>query len=459
MSLVVETVNPATGEKLASYRAMSAEEAAKIAKEVRTAREGWKKLQLPERCAHLPGLAKALRDRKDEFARLITAEMGKPITQSEAEIEKCAWGAEVYAANAEKWLDEERIVTEAKLTYVTFEPLGTVLSIMPWNFPFWQALRFAIPAVTAGNTLLLKHASICTGSSLAIESLFRDAGFPENCFRSLIVGHEVIAGLIAGPLVQGVSLTGSVEAGERIGALAGANLKKFVLELGGSDPFVVLEDADIQAAAKTAADARLVNSGQSCIASKRFIIHRAVADEFVERMVSEFGKKRVGDPMDRGTDVGPLVSKAQVKVVADQMEDAISKGASAVFGRGPIDGPGAFFEPTILTGVKTDMRVWNQEVFGPLAPVMLAQDEEEAIRLANSSDFGLGASLWTRKMERARRLSGLLECGMVFVNSLVKSDPRVPFGGIKSSGVGRELSKYGLKEFVNVKAVSVFSAD
>ena len=459
MSLVVETVNPATGEKLATYRGMSAEEAGKIAKEVRTAQEGWKKLQLPDRCARLLGLARALRDRKDEFARLITAEMGKPITQSETEIEKCAWGAEVYAQNAEKWLEEEKIATDAKLTYVTFEPLGTVLSIMPWNFPFWQALRFAIPAVTAGNTLLLKHASICTGSSLAIESLFRDAGFPENCFRSLIVGHEVIAGLIAGPLVQGVSLTGSVEAGERIGALAGANLKKFVLELGGSDPFVVLEDADIQAAAKTAADARLVNSGQSCIASKRFIIHRAVADEFVERMVSEFAKKRVGDPMDRRTDVGPLVSKAQVKVVADQMEDAISKGASVMFGRGPIDGPGAFFEPTILTGVKTDMRVWNQEVFGPLAPVVLAQDEEEAIRMANSSDFGLGASLWTRKMERARRLSGLLECGMVFVNSLVKSDPRVPFGGSKKSGVGRELSKYGLKEFVNVKAVSVFSAD
>ncbi len=459
MSLVVETVNPATGEKLASYRGMSAEDAAKVAKEVKSAQQRWSKLQLPERCVHLNGLARTLRDRKDEFARLITAEMGKPITQSESEIEKCAWAAEVYAQNAEKWLEEERIETDAKLTYVTFEPLGTVLSIMPWNFPFWQALRFGIPAVTAGNAVLLKHATICTGSSLAIENLFRDAGFPENCFRSLIVGHDVIAGLIASPLVQGVSLTGSVEAGERIGALAGANLKKFVLELGGSDPFVVLDDADIQAAAKTAADARLINSGQSCIASKRFIIHRSVAGEFVERMVSEFEKKRVGDPMDRRTDVGPLVSKAQVEVVAGQMKEAISKGANVAFGRGPIEGPGAFFEPTVLTGVKTSMVVVNQEVFGPLAPVMVAENEEEAIRLANDSDFGLGASLWTRKMDTAKRVSALLESGMVFVNSLVKSDPRVPFGGIKKSGLGRELSKYGLKEFVNVKAVSVFSAE
>ncbi len=459
MSMVVETVNPATGEKLASYRGMSAEDAAKIAKEVNSAQDGWKKLQLPERCAHLSGLAKALRDRKDELARLITAEMGKPITQSEAEMEKCAWAAEVYAQNAEKWLEEERIATDAKLTYVTFEPLGTVLSIMPWNFPFWQALRFGIPAVAAGNTVLLKHASICTGSSLAVENLFKDAGFPQNCFRSLIADHDVIAGLIAGPLVQGVSLTGSVEAGRNIGALAGANLKKFVLELGGSDPFVVLEDADIQAAAKTAADARLINSGQSCIASKRFIVDRNVAGEFVERMVSEFERKRVGDPMDRMTDVGPLVSKAQVTAVAGQMKDAISKGARVAVGRGPIDGPGAFFEPTILTDVKTDMMVMNQEVFGPLAPVVVAENEAEAIRLANGSDFGLGASLWTRKLETARKISGLLESGMVFVNSLVKSDPRVPFGGIKKSGIGRELSKYGLKEFVNVKAVSVFSAE
>jgi succinate-semialdehyde dehydrogenase/glutarate-semialdehyde dehydrogenase len=412
MTLVVETVNPATGKKLATYRSMTIEDAERIAKDVGNAQKEWRRLPIGERCAHLLGLARALRGRKDEFARLITAEMGKPITQSEAEIEKCAWGAEVYAQNAGRWLEEETILTDAKLTYVTFEPLGTVLSIMPWNFPFWQALRFAIPVVTAGNTLLLKHASICSGSSLALEGVFRDAGFPENCFRSLIVGHDVVEGLIAGPFVQGVSLTGSVAAGERVGALAGAN-----------------------------------------------IIHRAIADEFLEGMISAFEKKRVGDPMDRGTDVGPLVNKAQVDVIDGQLKDAISKGAKVVFGRGPLDGPGAFFEPTIITDVNKDMRVVREEVFGPLAPVMIAEDEKEAIRLANDSDLGLGASVWTRNMERAKQLAPKIEAGMVFVNSIVKSDPRVPFGGIKRSGIGRELSKYGLREFVNVKAVSIFSAD
>lgn len=452
----IVTVNPATGEKLASYASMSLDEATTVAKDVGRAYEKWRSTPLAERAACLLGLAKVLRNRKNEYSRLMTSEMGKPITQSEAEVEKCTWTAEVYAQRAAKWLEDESAETDAKLSYVTFDPLGTVLSIMPWNFPFWQALRFAIPALTAGNVSLLKHASVSTGSALAIEGAFKEAGYPENCFRSLIIDHEVTAALIAGPLVQGVSLTGSVQAGERIAALAGASLKKFVLELGGSDPFIVLDDAEVAAAAKVAADARLQNSGQSCIAAKRFIVHEAAVKEFTEKMTREIEKKVVGDPMDRKTDVGPLVNKGAVKEVDEQVKDALSKGARTLLVGGPQSGEGAFYLPTVLADVKEGMRVAGEEVFGPAAPVMAVKNEVEAVRIANDSDFGLGASLWTMDLEKAKGLAHRIESGMVFVNSLVKSDPRVPFGGIKKSGIGRELSEYGLKEFVNIKTVSIF---
>ena len=456
MKQAVETVNPATGEKLASYPMMSREDTMKVAKEVKGAFEKWRRISISERAGHLLELARVLRNHKNAYARLMTSEMGKPITQSESEVEKCAWTAEVYAQRTEKWLEDEVATTDAKLAYVTFDPLGTVLSVMPWNFPFWQALRFAIPALTAGNTSLLKHASVSTGSSLAIEGAFREAGYPESVFRSLIIDHEVAAELIAGPLVQGVSLTGSVQAGERIAALAGANLKKFVLELGGSDPFIVLDDADVEAAARTAADARLVNSGQSCIAAKRFIVQEAAAKEFTELMVRAFEKKVVGDPMDAKTDVGPLVSSGAVSDVDAQVKDAVSKGAREALHGGPRPGKGAYFEPIILVGIRKDMRVAGEEVFGPAAPVMPVKSEDEAIQIANDSEFGLGASLWTTNLQKAKDLAHRIESGMVFVNNLVKSDPRVPFGGVKKSGIGRELSGYGLKEFVNVKTVSIF---
>ena len=456
MSQTVVTVNPATGEKLATYDQMSLDEATKVAKDARSAFENWRRVPVAERAAHLVDLAKVLRKRKNEYARLMTSEMGKPVTQAESEVEKCAWTAEIYAQKAEKWLEDEGAVTDAKAAYVTFDPLGTVLSIMPWNFPFWQALRFAIPALTAGNTSLLKHASVSTGSSLAIEGAFREAGYPENCFRSLIVDHHVAASLIAGPLVQGVSLTGSVQAGERIASLAGASLKKFVLELGGSDPFIVLDDADVGAAAKTAADARLVNSGQSCIAAKRFIVHEAVAKEFTEQMVRAFERKVVGDPMDPKTDVGPLVTRDAVNDVDIQVKDAVSKGAREAFHGGPRPGKGAYFDPVVLVGVRKGMKVADEEVFGPAAPVMPVKSEDEAIRMANDSEFGLGASLWTTDHQKAKELAHRIESGMVFVNALVKSDPRVPFGGVKKSGIGRELAEYGLKEFVNVKTVGIY---
>lgn len=404
-------------------------------------------------------LANALRKKKKEYSTLITSEMGKPIVQSEAEVEKCAWTAEVYAENGEDWLAEEIAKTDAKLSYVTFQPLGVVLSIMPWNFPFWQAFRFAIPALLAGNGSILRHSNICPGSSLAIEESFQDAGFPDDIFRSVITTHEVVSDMIRSDFIQGVSLTGSIEAGEQVGELAARNLKKFVLELGGSDPFIVLADANIRSAAKTGVEARLINSGQSCIAAKRFIVVKPVAEEFIEEFVRQMERKRTGDPMDSSTDVGPLVNRQQVRVLDSQVKEAVAKGAKVRLGGRPVHGLGAFYEPTVLSNVSTKMKVMKEEVFGPVAPIYVADNEEEAIEVANKSDFGLGASLWTSDATRARDSSTKIQAGVVFVNALVKSDPRMPFGGIKRSGIGRELSKYGLREFVNVKSINMYELD
>lgn len=456
MSDALVTVNPATGETLATYRRNSAEEVGQAAREARDAFLKWGALSVDERAAYLPKLARVLRARKGEFAELMTLEMGKPIAQSEAEVAKCAWAAEFYAEFAAGWLSDEKAATDAKEAYVTFEPLGTVLSVMPWNFPFWQALRFAIPTLTAGNTSILKHASMCTGSSLAIESAFSEAGYPAGCFRSIIADHQTVMSLIESPLIQGVSLTGSEGAGAEVGKAAGGNFKKLVLELGGSDPFIVLSDADVEKAAVTAAEARLINSGQSCIAAKRFIVDSAVAAEFTEQMTRIFEKKRTGDPLDRSVDVGPLAGISQRDGVGVQVKDALDKGATATVGAAARGGPGAFYEPTVLKDVNPQMKVMHEEVFGPVAPVYPVNGDDEAIRLANDSKYGLGASLWTGNREKAKRYARRIESGMVFVNALVKSDPRIPFGGVKNSGLGRELSIFGLREFVNVKPVSLY---
>jgi acyl-CoA reductase-like NAD-dependent aldehyde dehydrogenase len=452
----IETVNPANGEKLASYKLQSTEEALGVAKRAKEAYSKWSNLSIAEREQYLRSLAKALRSKKSVYANLMTSEMGKPITQSEAEVEKCAWAAEVYSENAEAWLQDEFAKTDSKLSYVTYQPLGVVLSIMPWNFPFWQAFRFAIPALAAGNTSLLRHASICTGSALAIQEAFEIAGFPEGVFTAIITDHATVAQLIESEPIAGVSLTGSVEAGQTVAQVAGNSLKKCVLELGGSDPYIVLADADIDAAAKVGVDARLVNSGQSCIASKRFIVVESVVKEFTEKFVAGFQKKKTGDPMDRATDVGPLSSKQAVTTLDSQVKDAISKQSRVLIGGKPRDGPGAYFEPTVLDKVGLNMKVLSEEVFGPVAPVLSVPSEDEAIRIANDSEFGLGASLWTNDFARAKVLARRIESGMVFVNALVKSDPRMPFGGVKKSGIGRELSKFGLKEFVNVKSVNLY---
>ena len=452
-----ETINPATGESIASYNLQSVEKVTNVAKKAKeTFSSNWSKKGIEEREGYLRSLAKVLRSKKRAYAEIMTSEMGKPITQAEAEVEKCAWTAEVYAENTKRWLEKEFATTDSKESYVEYDPLGVILSIMPWNFPFWQAMRFAIPALGAGNVSILRHSNICPGSALAIQEAFEEAGFPEGAFTTVITNHDVVADLIASDYISGVSLTGSVEAGRRIGELSSRYLKKFVLELGGSDPFIVLEDADVDKAAKVGAEARLLNSGQSCICAKRFIVEKSIAKDFTEKFVSEFAKKKTGDPMKKETDVGPLANKDQVSTVNEQVTDAISKNARVLIGGKPRQGKGAFYEPTVLDKVNSAMKVVSEEVFGPVAPILIVESEQEAINFANDSEFGLGASLWTEDLEKGKLLATRIESGMVFVNALVKSDPRMPFGGVKKSGIGRELSKYGLKEFTNWKSVNVY---
>jgi acyl-CoA reductase-like NAD-dependent aldehyde dehydrogenase len=452
----IQSVNPATGEVLSSYEMFTQEEALDSARKAHeTYFSKWRKLPIVERAEYFKKLASVLRSKKSEFARIMTLEMGKPISQAEAEVEKCATGCDYYIENAARFLQDQLTQTDANSSYVRFEPLGAILSIMPWNFPFWQALRFAIPAIIAGNTSVLRHSNVCPGSALAIESAFKDAGFPEGIFSVVITDHETVETLIESPFIAGVSLTGSTEAGRVIGVAAASNFKKFVLELGGSDPFVVLEDADIEQAAQIGANARLQNSGQSCICAKRFIVVRPVWKEFNEKLVKEFEKKKVGNPLDRDTYVGPLVNKQAVETIDSQVKDAKSKGAEVEFG-GSRRAPGAFFEPTVLDRVNENMKVMTEEVFGPVAPIYIVENESEALKTANDTEFGLGASVWTMNIDAAKRAIDEIESGMVFVNQMTKSDPRMPFGGIKRSGIGRELSSFGLREFVNVKSINVY---
>lgn len=459
MSGFVETTNPATGERVAKYPVLSLDATTRKLKRAHHAYEEWRGVSLGERIERLRNLAEEIRSRKPDCAELITTEMGKPITQSLAEVEKSAWTAEVYSENAEGWLEEELGHTDAQLSYVAFQPLGVVLSTMPWNFPFLQSLRSAIPNLVAGNTVVLRLSNVCAGMSLALEHLFKEAGFPEDVFSSVVTDHETLAGVIGSDYVQGVAFTGSVEAGQRIAALAGKNLKKCVLELGGSDPFIVLADANLKEASRIGANARMLYAGQNCIAAKRFIVESSVASEFSQLFVEECGRKKMGDPMDPLTEVGPLISAQQVKIIDRQVRDAVSKGAVVSIGGRPGKGRGWFYHPTVLERVTRKMRVMREEVFGPVAPILIVQGEDEAMQAANDSEFGLGASLWTSDSGHARELASQIESGMVFVNGLVKTDPRMPFGGVKKSGIGRELSKYGLREFVNVKSVNIFGAN
>ncbi len=456
--MLIRSVNPATEEVNKEFETISTSEVKKSAKSARVAFAAWKATDHAERRELLRKLSSVLRQKSKEYGRIITIEMGKPIKQAVSEVEKCALAADVFAENAEKWLEDETVHTEYRKSLVSHEPLGVILGIMPWNFPFWQAMRFAIPAVSAGNTTILRHSSVCPMSSECIEESFRLSGFPEGVFTNIIAGHDSVKSLISGNgLVDGVSLTGSVEAGKRIGAVAGRNIKKVVLELGGSDPFIVLDDADMNKACVGACDGRLVNSGQSCICSKRFIVVESMVEEFVEGLASLMKSQRLGDPLDDGVTVGPLASKQQLELVESQVKGSVEMGAKIVCGgkRTAFNNRGFFFEPTVMRGVDPRMPAFREEVFGPVAPVAVAKNEKDAVRLANKSNFGLGASVWTSDAERGERVARLLNTGMVFINHIVVSDPRMPFGGVKNSGVGRELSRFGILEFTNTKSIVV----
>ncbi len=451
-----QTINPATEEVIETYPNMSRDEVFAVARLSHAAFLDWRRLTAAERVPYFMKLATVLRENAEQWSRLITIEMGKTIAESRAEIEKTAWMIEMYAERAPGWLADEQVEADGRQHIVTFEPLGVIFSIMPWNYPFWQALRFAVPGIIAGNTSLLKHASNVTGCAFAIEKAFELAGFPANVFRTIVPDYATVAELIASDLIPGVSLTGSTQVGEKIGAAAGGNLKKVVLELGGSDPFIVLEDADIEFTAQGAMTGRMVGTGQSCIASKRFIVVESVAEQFQQRFAELMGERVMGDPLDEATQVGAIVNQDALQELLDQLAQSVALGAKVLCGGNRQPGKGFFLEPTVVTNTTPEMRVVKEEVFGPIAPIIVVKDEDEAIAVANSSEFGLGGSIWTRDLERGVRLARQVESGTLFVNSFTKSDPRMPFGGVKRSGLGRELSKYGLKEFVNVKGINVY---
>jgi aldehyde dehydrogenase len=450
----IKTINPATGEEINSYSVMETEEIKRITSYGRSAFTKWKGVDLSERALYMRKLGRVMRRNKDQYAKIITEEMGKPIRQSVAEIEKCAWVCDYYSEHAESFLRDELVPTEFRKSFVSFEPLGVIASIMPWNFPFWQVMRFAVPVITAGNVAILKHSSVCLGSSLEIAKAFNEAGFPDGVFQVVLGDYRSGESLVQSD-IDGVSVTGSVNTGKRVAELATKGLKKFVLELGGSDPFVVLEDADLNQTAHMAAQSRLLNTGQSCIAAKRFIAVRGIAKKFTELFVEETKAEVIGDPMDYKTTVGPLVSENQRATIYEQVQEASSKGAKILLGGKPIKGKGFFFEPTVISEANHDMRVLNEEVFGPVAPIVVVENEEAAINEANNSDFGLGASIWTNNIDKGTVLAKKIQTGIVSINEMVRSDPRMPFGGIKSSGIGRELSAFGIKEFVNIKSVMV----
>src|SRR6266699_358056 len=455
MTVRIESINPATEAVIASFEQFTPEQVEHALAEADAAFRDWRRHSIGERATAMQRAAELLRSRKERYAGLITAEMGKPITQAEAEGEKCAWACDYFAEHAERFLARQPVQTNARLSYVAFEPLGVVLAVMPWNFPFWQVFRFAAPTLMAGNTAVLKHASNIPPRALAIEEVFRDAGFPRGVLRTVLVPGGAVEAIIDDPRVRAVTLTGSNTTGEKVAAAAGRAIKKTVLELGGSDPFVVLDDADLAAAAAMAVRSRFQNGGQSCIAAKRFIVVASVAEEFERRFVEGIRKLKVGDPTDRSMDVGPLARADLRDTVDRQVRESVAQGARVVLGGAPRPGRGYFYQPTLVLGERSlsELPVWREEVFGPVAVLVRAQDTDAAIALANDTIYGLGANLWTRDLARAELLASRIEAGSVFINGMVASDPRLPFGGVKQSGYGRELSAFGIREFVNVQTV------
>src|SRR5438874_1656935 len=452
---MLRSIDPATGRELAKFP--EADEAAVEAAIARAweVRQGWRDAGIEHRSQMLRAVAGVLRADKARYASILTAEMGKPIVEAEGEVEKCAWTAEWIADKAARLVADEPVDSTGSKSYVRFQPLGVVLAVMPWNFPFWQAFRAGLPALAAGNVMLLKHASNVPQSAVAIEEVFREAGLPDGVFQTLLIGSAAVERIISDRRVAGVTLTGSEAAGAHVAATAGKALKKSVLELGGSDPFIVLADADVAAAATVACRARNQNNGQSCISAKRFIVVEDVADDFEKRFVSAVAALKVGDPMDRANQVGPLARPDLIDALERQVRESVSMGAKVLTGGKRLDGAGNYYAPTVLAGVKPDMPVFREETFGPVAALIRVKDAEEALEVANDSDFGLGSSIWTADVDGARRMAERVEAGLVFINGMVASDARLPFGGVKRSGYGRELSEIGIKEFTNAQTVWV----
>ncbi|GKZ15630.1 NAD-dependent succinate-semialdehyde dehydrogenase [Haladaptatus sp. T7] len=452
----MESLNPATGDVIDTFDEDDESAVDEKLQRATDTYDEWHRQPIEERQRLISNAADVLRENKREYAETMTAEMGKPIESAVSEVEKCAWVCDYYAEHAAEFLQDEHIGTEPDVeSYVSYEPLGPVLAVMPWNFPFWQVFRFAAPNLTAGNVGLLKHASNVPGCAMAIQEVFEEAGYPDGAFTTLLVGSGEMEDVIADDRLAAVTLTGSEPAGRAVAETAGSHLKKTVLELGGSDPFVVLPDADIEDAAKTGARARCINSGQSCIAAKRFVVHDDVYDEFMDEFAAEMESLTVGDPMDEDTDIGPQAREDLMNDLHEQVEESVDAGATVELGGEPLDRDGPYYPPTVLTEIPEDSPAAREELFGPVASVFRVSDVEEAIRRANDTTYGLGASVWTQDKRRAKEVAREIEAGMVFVNELVKSDPRLPFGGVKDSGYGRELSEHGIHEFVNEKTTWV----
>jgi acyl-CoA reductase-like NAD-dependent aldehyde dehydrogenase len=449
----IQSINPTTEEIIRSFEAHSEEQVNATLDAASTAFSSWRETSFDERSGHLHTIARLLREQKERLAQFSTLEMGKPIVEAEAEIEKCAWACDFYAENAQFFLADERVSTNATQSYVSFLPLGVVFAIMPWNYPYWQVFRFAAAALMAGNTVVLKHASNVSLAALEIERLFRESPLPADVFRTILVPGAEVGKLIADPRIAAVTLTGSEPAGVSVGSASGHALKTAVLELGGSDAFIVLADADLDAAATTAVRARFQNTGLSCIAAKRFIVVEAVAEEFERKFVEIAAALRVGNPLERNTQVGPMPRQDLREELDRLVQASVQMGAHVALGATSLPGAGFFYAPTILTHVTTEMPVFREETFGPVAAVIRARDTEHAIQLANDSQFGLSSNLWTQDIQKATLLARRIQAGGVFINGMTASDPRLPFGGIKRSGYGRELSLFGIREFVNVQTV------
>ena len=450
----ISTINPTTGEEITTFSTMDKNQVFELVGKAKRAYPEWKK-EYEKRRSYIYNLVEYLKKNKVRLAKVATLEMGKPLKESIGEVEKCAWALEFYADHGDSFLSDEVLNTDARKSFLSFEPLGVIGSIMPWNFPYWQALRFAAPCLMAGNVIVMKPSRVTMQSGIEIERAFTESGIPDGIFQT-VVGSVDSANSLIDSDVNAVTFTGSTNAGAKVGERAARNLKKCVLELGGSDPFIVLDDAIIEKAAEGAVKGRFINCGQSCVASKRFFVGKNIAKDFIELFIKKASQLKVGDPTSMDTDIGPISSKDGLETISGIVEDAKEKGAEILLGGSKIEGKGFFYQPTILTNIKPNMRIAKEETFGPVAPITIVENESEAVKLANDSEFGLGTSIWTKDLAKADKMSRRIESGIVSVNNVVISDPRIPFGGIKHSGFGRELSRYGMMEFINLKSVRFY---